>query len=102
MEKERQANPRLKFLSFNSSNKFMITAHQVETLDTSIPEKDRIVLVTLKGAPDIAIQRCSSYKMNNDGIAPLNAEMKTVLFSRQEEFGKRLKSIRIHLTRMDF
>jgi sodium/potassium-transporting ATPase subunit alpha len=66
----------------------MISANQLETMDNSIPDKDRTVLVMLKGAPDIVIQRCSTYKMNNDDIAPLDGNMKKTLFNRQEELGK--------------
>jgi len=88
IEKVRNLNPRLKVLPFNSANKFMISANQLETMDSSIPEKDRIVLVILKGAPDIVIQRCSTYKKNNDDIAPLDDKMKRTLFNRQEDLGK--------------
>jgi len=88
IEKVRDVNPRLKVLPFNSSNKFMISANQLETLDSSISEKNRTVLLILKGAPDIAIQRCSTYKNNNDQIVPLDNEIKKALFARQEELGK--------------
>jgi len=88
IEKVRNVNPRLKVLPFNSSNKFMISANQLETLDLSIPKRDRTVLVTLKGAPDIVIQRCSTYKMSNNDVAPLDDKVKKTLANRQEEFGK--------------
>ena len=88
IDKVRQVNPRLKVLPFNSSNKFMISANQLETLDNTIPEKDLTVLVLLKGAPDIVIQRCSTYKTNTDNIQTLDGEMKKKLFDRQEELGK--------------
>ncbi|CAF1313293.1 unnamed protein product, partial [Adineta ricciae] len=88
IEKVRQVNPRLRALPFNSANKFMITANQLEAADPSVPERDRTVLVTLKGAPDIIIQRCSAYKTEADDIAPLTEEMKKSLFARQEELGK--------------
>ena len=88
IEKVRNTNPRLKVLPFNSSNKFMISANQLETTDTSIAEKNRTVLLTLKGAPDLVIQRCSTYKKNNDEIVPLDNEMKKTLFNRQEDLGK--------------
>jgi sodium/potassium-transporting ATPase subunit alpha len=88
IEKVRSVNPRLKVLPFNSTNKFMISANQLETSDDSIPEKDRPVLIILKGAPDIVIQRCSTYKMSNNTVAPLDAETKKTLSGRQEELGK--------------
>ena len=88
IEKVRKVNPRLKVLPFNSSNKFMVSANQLETLDNSISEKDRTILVILKGAPDIVIQRCSQYKTNEDDVASLDGDMKKTLFNRQEELGK--------------
>ncbi|CAF4122765.1 unnamed protein product, partial [Adineta steineri] len=88
IERVRKVNPRLKVLPFNSSNKFMITANQLELLDGSKKEQDRIVLVTMKGAPDIVIQRCSTYKTSNGEIVSLNDDMKKTLFNRQEVLGK--------------
>jgi sodium/potassium-transporting ATPase subunit alpha len=88
IDKVRDVNPRLKVLPFNSSNKFMISANQLETLDSSISEKNRTVLLILKGAPDIVIQRCSTYKKNNDEIVLLDNEIKQALFNRQEDLGK--------------
>ncbi|CAF0854279.1 unnamed protein product [Adineta ricciae] len=88
IDKVRDVNPRLKVLPFNSSNKFMISANQLESTDPSIPECNRTVLLTLKGAPDIVIQRCSTYKKNNDQVALLDSEIKKTIFGRQEELGK--------------
>jgi len=84
----RKLNPRLKALPFNSANKFMITANLMETTDRNVSDSERVVLVTLKGAPDIVIQRCSSYKSNDDEILELNSRMKQALFERQEQMGK--------------
>ncbi|CAF1437995.1 unnamed protein product [Rotaria magnacalcarata] len=84
----RKLNPRLKVLPFNSSNKFMVSANQIESSDPSVLESERTVLIIMKGAPDIVIQRCLSYKTNNDEILPLNADMKQALFHRHEELGK--------------
>jgi len=88
IDKVRGVNPRLKVLPFNSANKFMICANQLESMDPTAREQGRTVLLTLKGAPDIAIQRCSSYKTNEDQIRPLDADVRKALFSRQEELGK--------------
>ncbi|CAF4812261.1 unnamed protein product [Rotaria sp. Silwood1] len=88
IKRVRTVNPRLKVLPFNSTNKFMISANQLETPDPSISAKYRTVLIILKGAPDIVIQRCSTYKTNNDEILPLDAKVKNVLATRQEELGK--------------
>jgi magnesium-transporting ATPase (P-type) len=88
IDRVRGVNPRLKVLPFNSINKFMISANELESLDISMPEKDRTVLILLKGAPDIVIDRCSTYKTNNDNLVPLDANMKRSLYARQEELGK--------------
>ncbi|CAF4366174.1 unnamed protein product, partial [Rotaria magnacalcarata] len=72
----RKNNPRLKVLPFNSSNKFMISANELVSVEASVPQGERTVLLIMKGAPDIVIQRCSSYKTNNDENLPLNNEMK--------------------------
>ena len=88
IQRVRTVNPRLKVLPFNSSNKFMITANQLELLDNSKSEKDRTVLMTMKGAPDIVIQRCSTYKTTDNKTAPLEDAMKRALFTRQEVLGK--------------
>jgi magnesium-transporting ATPase (P-type) len=89
IDKVRGANPRLKVLPFNSSNKFMISANQLETEDLSLLESEHTVLITLKGAPDIVIQRCSSYKTNDDQILPLTTEIKEKLFNLQETLGEK-------------
>ena len=88
IDRIRELNPRSKGLPFNSSNKFMITANLLESSDASSSEKERVVLITLKGAPDIVIQRCSSYKSNEDEILVLTSEMKQTLFNRQGQLGK--------------
>jgi magnesium-transporting ATPase (P-type) len=80
-------NPRLKILPFNSSNKFMISANRLEPHDLSSLDSERTILITLKGAPDIVIQRCSSYKTNDGQILPLSAQVKEKLFNRQETLG---------------
>lgn len=84
----RRSNPRLKVLPFNSSNKFMITANELVSIEHSVPENERTVLIMMKGAPDIVIQRCSSYKNSKGEILSLDEEMRQKLFSRQEQLGK--------------
>ncbi|CAF3706148.1 unnamed protein product [Rotaria socialis] len=84
----RKNNPRLKVLPFNSSNKFMISANELVSVEASVPQGERTVLLIMKGAPDIVIQRCSSYKTNQDQNLPMNNEMKQKLFNRQELLGK--------------
>ncbi|UJR13109.1 hypothetical protein I4U23_000133 [Adineta vaga] len=85
----RSLNPRLKILPFNSSNKFMISANQLESRDMSSSKSESTILITMKGAPDIVIERCSSYKTNDDQILPLTDQVKETLYRRQEMLGKR-------------
>ncbi|CAF3033214.1 unnamed protein product, partial [Rotaria sp. Silwood2] len=59
----RKNNPRLKVLPFNSSNKFMIVANELQSVDPSVLESERTVLITMKGAPDIVIQRKNGYRV---------------------------------------
>jgi magnesium-transporting ATPase (P-type) len=84
----RKINPRLKVFPFNLSNKFMISANQLQSNDPSISESERTVLIIMKGESDIVIERCSSYKNNKDEILPFNTEMKKTMFNRHEELGK--------------
>ena len=89
IDETRQFNSRLKVLPFNSVNKFMISANRLKSNDISVATNERTVLITLKGAPDIVIQRCSSYKTNDNRILPLTGQIKEKLFSRQEDFGRK-------------
>lgn len=66
----------------------MISANRLKSNDISSSTNERTVLITLKGAPDIVIQRCSSYKTNDDQILPLTIQIKEKLFNRQETLGK--------------
>ncbi|CAF1679643.1 unnamed protein product, partial [Adineta ricciae] len=84
IERVRNVNPRLKVLPFNSSNKFMITANQMEILDNSKSDRDRSVLIIMKGAPDVILQRCSTYKTSANEILPLDTETKKTLVDRQD------------------
>ncbi|UJR34809.1 hypothetical protein I4U23_027590 [Adineta vaga] len=77
-------NARLKTLPFNSINKFMITANQLESNNSSLLKYKNTVLITMKGAPEIIIQRCSSYKTNDGQILSLTNEIEEKLLNRQE------------------
>ncbi len=82
IEQVRKINPRINALPFNSKNKFMITAHILESNEEQI-------LVTLKGAPDFVLPRCSTYK-SDDGneLIPITDEFKRSIQQRQETLGK--------------
>lgn len=73
-------------LAFNSKNKFMI-----RTLKLSDPEglklavspeelaewRNEDLLMTIKGAPDILVERCTKYVGEDGHVYPLNPEMKS-------------------------
>lgn len=77
----RSTNRRLRVLPFNSNVKFMISANEIDYLPSN-------VLITLKGAPDIVIQRCSTYKTKDGTIENLTNEIRQAIIQRQETFGK--------------
>lgn len=72
-------------LAFNSKNKFMIrtlTLSNPEGLELAVsPEelaewrKDDLLL-TIKGAPDILVERCTKYVGEDGHVYPLNADIK--------------------------
>ncbi len=82
IERVRKTNPRINALPFNSKNKFMITANYLE-------ENQEQILITLKGAPDFVLSRCSTYKSDNgDELIPITDEFKRSIQQRQEALGK--------------
>ncbi|KAF5664722.1 h+ k+-exchanging atpase [Fusarium heterosporum] len=73
-------------LAFNSKNKFMIRCFSVarsegisQTLskDSNFDAKD--TLLTIKGAPDVLIDRCNYYVSEHSETVPLNAAMRAKL-----------------------
>ncbi|CAF0974148.1 unnamed protein product [Adineta steineri] len=88
IEQVKKTNPRINILPFNSKNKFMITANILEQTSTSI-DNDATVLITLKGAPDFILSRCSTYKQDSsDEILPITEEFRSSIQQRQETLGK--------------
>ncbi|CAF1379338.1 unnamed protein product [Adineta ricciae] len=68
-------NPRFKILPFNSAKEFMITANRFESHRNTI-----LILILMKGASEIVIQRCSTYKTNDGQIVPLTIDIKEKVF----------------------
>lgn len=73
-------------LAFNSKNKFMIrtlSLSEPHGLELAVsPEelaawKKEDLLLTIKGAPDILVERCTKYIGEDGHVYPLDAEMKT-------------------------
>ncbi|KAJ3567702.1 hypothetical protein NPX13_g6677 [Xylaria arbuscula] len=74
-------------LAFNSKNKFMIRAFVMSRKDCladTLPEHEARdfestdTLLTIKGAPDILIGRCSSYTSNAGDTHPLDDDVRTM------------------------
>jgi magnesium-transporting ATPase (P-type) len=85
IEQVKKVNPRINIVPFNSKNKFMITAHILEQTSND----DATVLVTLKGAPDFVLSRCSTYKQDDgDELLPMTDEFRCSIQQRQEQLGK--------------
>ncbi|UJR12114.1 hypothetical protein I4U23_016292 [Adineta vaga] len=88
IEQVRRVNPRINVLPFNSKNKFMITANLLE--QNLIKTSNEDVLITLKGAPDFVLPRCTTYKQDDDDDdeLPITDEFKQSIQQRQETLGK--------------
>lgn len=88
VEKIRKMNPRINAVPFNSKNKFMIVANLLEK-GSDDENDDEMVLITLKGAPDFVIDRCSTFKDDGaDNAIPISDELRSSIRQRQEELGK--------------
>lgn len=79
----RRSHPRLKVSPANPRNKCMVSANH-----WPVENSDGEVLITMKGAPDAVLARCSSYMTDDSGPSPLNDHMRKYLFHRQDEFGR--------------
>jgi magnesium-transporting ATPase (P-type) len=82
VEEIRKVNPRIHVMPFNSKTKFMITANLLH-------ENNETVLITLKGAPDFVLSRCSTYRSDeNAEVVAMTEEFKHSIQQRQEALGK--------------
>lgn len=75
-------------LAFNSKNKFMIrtlSLAEPEGLQTALAPAEAEawgkddVLLTIKGAPDIIVERCTSYVKEDGTVLPFDADMKATI-----------------------
>lgn len=72
-------------LAFNSKNKFMIRTFSLarrDCLETTLPGleatnfKSENILLTIKGAPDVLINRCTSFTTNAGDTRPFDSDVK--------------------------
>ncbi|KAI0397631.1 hypothetical protein F5Y17DRAFT_414011 [Xylariaceae sp. FL0594] len=102
VQKMRQEWKKTFDLAFNSKNKFMIRTFSLaagkDSLRTALPEREASefgnndILLTIKGAPDVLISRCSFYTNNAGETAPMNEDTKAEfenLKNRYSSQGKR-------------
>jgi sodium/potassium-transporting ATPase subunit alpha len=89
-------------LAFNSKNKFMIRTLALSdpaglklTLSTKEAEawKEDDLLLTIKGAPDIIVERCTSYVGEDGEVYPLDTAMKTVVESIKDQWSSEGKRV---------
>ena len=77
----RKANPRRCGIPFNSTNKWMLSVHELE-------DKTKPIMVLVKGAPDRVLGMCSS--AHKDGkIVPMIAEVLDEFETLNTQLGKR-------------
>lgn len=87
-EHVKKVNPRINAIPFNSKNKFMVTANILEQTSAN-QSNDPTVLITMKGAPDFVLSRCSTYKSDHgDEMLPMTDEFRSSIQQRQENLGK--------------
>ncbi|KAI0526203.1 hypothetical protein F5B22DRAFT_147051 [Xylaria bambusicola] len=87
-------------LAFNSKNKFMMRTFimsRKDCLAATLPEqeadgfKSGDTLLTIKGAPDILIGRCSSYTTNAGDTRPLDDDVKATFENLKNEYSSQGK-----------
>lgn len=74
-------------IDFNSKNKFMVNVCQADT------DPQQGILLTIKGAPDVLIGRCSTYMGQNGKVQELGSEGRSVvetIKNRWSSQGKRV------------
>ena len=88
IEQVKKVNPRINSVPFNSKNKFMITANLLDSTSTD-RHGEEMVLVTLKGAPELILPRCHTYKHDSeDKVLLITDEVRTTIHQRQEKLGE--------------
>lgn len=79
-------------LSFNSKNKFMVkltSTKQEDWSDLNLEDNaNDSFLMAIKGAPDILLEKCSSYLDSNNNKAELDSDTKTYVTNIQREWSQ--------------
>lgn len=83
-------HPRDFQVAFNSKNKWMLTMHEDKNALNEVPTYDMLV----KGAPDILIQKCTSYWSAKSGeIKPLDVAAKQEFTKLQERLSRNAERV---------
>lgn len=86
--------PRTFHIPFNSSNKWMLTLHPVVEDEEEKPDEKRPFLVTVKGAPDVLLPRCSSFWSYQTGkVKPLDEAAKSSIQALQEQLSRNAERV---------
>lgn len=72
--------PSIHVLPFKSDYKFMISVYELE--------KESVMRLYVKGAPERVIDNCSEYLAENGTYKPINETVKTQFYKIQEEFAE--------------
>lgn len=84
------AHPRLAQIPFNSKNKFMLSLHRDQDMDS----ENSSYLVVVKGAPDVLLPRCSSYcSYKGDSVLPLDQDAKDRLATLQANLSRNAERV---------
>jgi sodium/potassium-transporting ATPase subunit alpha len=96
----RDALPRLFQIAFNSKNKWMLSLHSNPDHPEGNSSGERNFLVYVKGAPDVLLPHCSSYRSGKTGkICPLDSVGKLSFSSIQDRLSRNAERVLLLCTR---
>jgi sodium/potassium-transporting ATPase subunit alpha len=84
----REANTQIFQIPFNSKNKWMLTMYDIDS--PTYGEKSSLEkLIYVKGAPDVLLPRCTSYRSaTTNDIQPFDAVARSTLVALQENWSR--------------
>jgi sodium/potassium-transporting ATPase subunit alpha len=90
----RQTHSKAFQIPFNSSNKWMLAMHIAPEIEVSESTEKQSYLVTIKGAPDILLPKCSAYWSYQSGdTQPLDAKAKASFSALQEKLSRNAERV---------
>lgn len=79
IESFRSANPKMHEIPFNSSFKWQMTVHNMQSTGKQV--------LFLKGAPDVLLGKCSSYLTPAGDVVPIDEQFRAIYTTTYEDFG---------------